>query len=315
MDILDHRKSSEFKIQTISNYQRCAVKNAFMDNLGKSSIEGACYWAAELICSGLFIDVWELLLLYYTKFIHTGNPKLPILFEIRFNTFKQIYNQTDDFDDISLRNNITIRKLFTELITICCLSKKRNSYDDIVIKDSEFIINNLTERLKAPSIEFIRCFKSKDPKELFIPLNELCYQLSIKNTSKAFYWLEWIMYYELNCKKKKEKCLVVERDYPIDLKYKRDIIWIVWDIFFDVLDENNALMIKLFNSLLSMYCIAFTPACKRKRKYILYYAITLLCDDIKLDIPIIENKKVVDDILEKHDQVYKDIQKSLSDKK
>lgn len=308
---MDPRKSNDFKTKTISNYQRCAVKNALIDNLGKSNIEGSCYWAAELICSGLFIDVWEILILYYTKFIHIGNPKLPIYFEIRFETFKQIYNQLDELDDISLRNNITIRKLFTELISVFCLSKKRNSYDDIIIKDNEFIINNLTEHLKAPSIDFIRCFKSKDPKELFIPLNELCYQLSIKNTNKSFYWLEWIMYYESNCKKKKEKCLAVERDYPINFKYKRDIIWILWDIFFDILDENNPLLIKIMNSLLSMYCIAFTSACKRKRKYVLYYVITLLCDDVKLDIPIIEHKKIIDDILDKHDQVYKDIKKNI----
>lgn len=311
MEIVDTRKSTEFKTKTISNYQRCAVKNALIDNLTKSNIEVSCYWAAELICSGLFIDVWETLILYYTKFIHIGNPKLPIYFEIRFETFKQIYNQMDELDDIDLRNNITIRKLFTELISVFCLSKKKNSYDDIVIKENEFIINNLTEHLKAPSIEFIRCFKSKDPKELFISLNELCYQLSIKNTNKSFYWIEWIMYYELNCKKKKEKCLAVERDYPVGLKYKRDIIWILWDIFFDFVDVNNTLLIKIMNSLLSMYCIAFTTSCKRKRKYILYYVITLICDDVKLDIPIIENKKLIDDILDKYDQVYKDIKKNI----
>lgn len=311
MEIIDGRSSNDFKLTTISNYQKSAVKSAFIDNLGKCNIEGSCYWAAELICSGLFIDVWDILIFYYTKFIHIGNPKLPIYFEIRFNTFKQISNLSEELDDIALRNNITIRKLFTELVTILCLSKKKNSYDEIVIKDTEFVMNNLTEKLKAPSIEYIRCFKMKDPKELFIPLNELCYHLTLKNTTMCYYWIEWVMYFEIFCKKKKEKCLAIERDYPVQLKYKKDIIWIIWDILFDFIDENNALMIKIFNSLISMFTIAYTSSNKKKRKYILYYAITLLCDDIKLDIPIISNKTIVDEIVEKYDQVYKDIKKNL----
>lgn len=311
MEILDHRKSSDFKTTTISNYQRSSVKNALIDNLGKSNIEVACYWAAELICSGLFIDVWDILILYYTKYIHIGNPKLPIYFESRFNIFKQICNNSDEMDDICLRNNITIRKLFTELITVFCLSKKKNSYDDIIIKDNEFIINNLTEQLKAPSIEYIKCFKMKDPKELFIPINELCYQLSVKNAIKCFYWIEWMMYYDIYLKKKKEKCIAVERDYPVNLKYKRDMIWIIWDIIFEMIDDNNTILIKIINSLLSMYCIAFSTSSKKKRKYILYFAITLLCDDINLDIPIIENKKIIEDILDKYEQVYKDIKKNI----
>ena len=49
----------------------------------------------------------------------------------------------------------------------------------------------------------IDIFKEDDPKELYIPINELIYSLTEKNIIDVYFWYEWIIEYENICKKKR----------------------------------------------------------------------------------------------------------------
>ena len=65
---------------------------------------------------------------------------------------------------------------------------------------------HLSDKLKAPSIEFVEgVFKPGDPKEMYVALNELAYNISasVKNSVSACYWVEWILEYEKVCKTNK----------------------------------------------------------------------------------------------------------------
>ena len=94
-------------------------------------------------------------------------------------------------------------------------------------------MTQITSRLKAPAISYIQpIFLKSDPKELFIAMNEFAYHIS--NISKqgvnACYWIEWIIEFEIICKKKGEKCLCERRSFaPVPEKCQMDIIWIIWD--------------------------------------------------------------------------------------
>jgi hypothetical protein len=67
------------------------------------------------VCSGLFVDLWELILSFYAKYIHKGNPKLPIYIHMRFQTFRQI---AEGVEELSLRNVHEIRVLFVERVCL-----------------------------------------------------------------------------------------------------------------------------------------------------------------------------------------------------
>jgi len=315
-DINDKRNSSEFKGITFSKFQKSKVKSELINCLITSKLESACYWTAELICAGHYSDLWEIILIFIGRYIHLGNPKLPIYVSMRFKNFKDIISNGYSGNELSMRNNIKIRHLFAEIISVICYSRKKHSLEAIKIeKKDEFNITHMASRLKAPTIGYVQdIFKPDDPKELFIAMNEFAYHLSkeSKNSVSACYWLEWILEYETLCKNKKEICLGEARQFaPIQDKFKHDIIWIVWDIILcESNSKKNILIHKIITALLEIFSIKYSIGVKKRRKFLIYFAISILTEPFDLAIDIIHNKKDIDTIIQKVGVVYKEIKKN-----
>ena len=315
-DINDKRSSSEFKGVTFSKFQKSKVRSELIQCLITAKVEPACYWAAELICAGHYGDLWEIIILFIGRYIHLGNPKLPIYIAMRFKNFKEILSTGYIGNELSMRNNLKSRQLFAEIISILCQSRKKHSLEAIKIqKVDEFNMTHMASRLKAPTIGYVEdIFKPDDPKELFIAMNEFAYHLTAdsKNSVSACYWLEWLLEFETVCKHKKELCIGETRQFaPIQDKFKNDIIWLVWDIILHACaSKQNLLMTKIINALLEIFSIKYSSGVKKRRKYLIYYAISILTDPVDLAIDIIANKKELDMIIQKIGIVYKDVKKN-----
>ena len=295
MDIIeDIRTLDQFKTITFSKYKRTDVKKEWVKSMIKATIEPCCYWTTELICSGLFSDLWELILFFYAKYIHIGNPKLHNNWDMRFQLFKKAAIQ---LNELNLRNNIEIRKLFIEIVCVLCTSTRSHSYEAIQISKESGIPKS---KLLAPTIEFNKAFQPSDPRELIVAMNEFGYMLHSKNAMGACYWVEWIIQFT-----NAHKCVAVERSYSS--KHKSDAIWIVWDTI--LYYTTHALCKQIIESLLHLFSIAFVPASKERRKFLIYEAITLCCDSVKLDISMISNSKVIEQAYEKCWLMFKDIKK------
>lgn len=315
--INDKRGQDSFKRETFSGFQKGKVKIELINSLIREKIEPACYWSTELICAGHFADLWECIINFVGKHIHLGNPKLPIYIALRFNNFKEILCKGEYLShEIDMRNNNTIRQLFAEIISVVCFSRKKYSFESVKInKENDFDVLNLSSRLVAPSVNYANeFFKPNDPTELFIAINEFSYHISeeSKNSVSACYWLEWILEYELICKSKKENCLGEIRLFPpIQDKYRNDIIWILWDILLtDCKKKNNSIMLKIITALMEIFSIKYSTGVKRKRKYLIYFAIALLIEPVDYKIEIFNNKPKIDSIVKKIDIIYKDIKKN-----
>ena len=315
-DINDIRTSKEFKGITFSKFQKSKVKKELITSIAGTKVEAACYWAAELICAGHYSDLWEALLLYVGKYVHLGNPKLPIYLEMRFNNFKSIVQNGYTDDDLALRNSSKIRQIFAEIIVVLCFSTKKHSFEAIKIKKSEeFNMSYMASKLKAPSIDFAKeVFEKDDPKEIYIAINEFAYNISpkVKNSVNACYWVEWLLEYENLCNKRKEKCEAERRTFPqVGDKYQKDVIWILWDIVLRASEnQKNSLKTKILNSLLTLFCIRYTSGAKKRRRFIMYYAIALITETPKLSIDIITDKEKIEDIVKRIEIVYKEIKKN-----
>jgi hypothetical protein len=314
-EINDIRHPAAFKGITFSGFKKTEVRDQLVENLKKGKVEPACYWCAELVCAGHYIDVWETILYFIGKYIHLGNPKMAIYLQMRYQIFRNIVSQGFYTSELQLRNNLNIRKLFAEIICNIALSNKKPSFESIKInRKEEFDITQISERLKATSTEYAEpLLKPKDPKELMIAINEFAYHISpeIRNMSNACYWVEWIIEFDSICKGKREPTKCEPRTYPVENKLRCDIIWLVWDtvLHYGALTKNEFLQ-KILSALLELFCIKYTSATSRKRRYLLYFAVALLTEPFSATGEIIADKSVLESVVCHINNVYKQIKKN-----
>jgi hypothetical protein len=314
--ITDLRLENEFKKITFSNFKNSDVKKELLKSLMEEKIESSCYWSAEMICSGHYVDLWDTIILFYTKYIHLGNPILAIYLDMRINSFKEIVQNGFDSNELKLRNNNKIRRLFCEIVCILCMTKRRHSFDSIKIKDIDYDMTKMMEKMKATNLTYgEKSFKEEDPKELFISINELAYNVSKDNQNiiNGCYWMEWIIEFEKRAKRNKDKIeCEIRAKMKVDSKFQKEIVWIIWDIILNESENRSKIIQKIIKSLLSIFCLKYVSSVVSKRKYILYFAITLLCESPKISGNIIseKNREIITNVTKNIDQIYKQIKKA-----
>lgn len=315
-EINDVRSPPQFKGISFSNYKKTDVRNQLIENIKNGKLEPAAYWCAELVCAGHFQEIWEIVLHYAGKHIHLGNPKIIIYLQMRYEIFRNIMAKGEYLVEHDLRNNATIRRLFAEVVSVLALSPRKHSFEPIKIsRESEFDMTQMSERLKAPTVGYVAdIMRPRDPKEIFIPCNEFSYHVSpdSRSTIEACYWIEWVIEFDAICKKRKVECSCDRRTHvPVENRFQKDIIWILWDAVKHYVDlTQNPFIQKLYDALLQIFCIKYTTAACKKRRYLLYFAVALLTEDVKPDIELIPQKNVVQNVVDKINLIYAQVKKS-----
>ena len=311
-DINDLRKQKDFSGITFSKFKKSEAKKQLLKMINDNDIEAACYWSAEFICAGHFLELWEIIFKIIGNNIHIGNPKLPLYVDNKINNFKDIVVSGYLDNEIKMRNDIKIRHIFCEMICIICLSRKKTTYDVQKISPTLFDMTNLKGHLKAPSVNFAReIFTSDDPNELFIAINEFAWHVKNNNSYKAFFWVEWIIDFEDMCKKKKIILTGKTRNNQVGDKHNKDIIWIIWDV---LLKETQKIKHKnkegIINALLNMFCLRYSHAIRKRRRYLIYFSISLLTEDVDINKKIINDTNIVKNAIYNIDKIYSQIKKN-----
>jgi hypothetical protein len=99
---------------------------------------------------------------------------------------------------------------------------------------------------------------------------------------------------------------------PVDTKSQMDIVWIIWDMFLKESEKRQPITKKIINALLTLYSLKYTCCCFKKKRNLVYFAVSLLCENINYEEEIIREsqKTVVSNVLKKIDLVYKQIKKN-----
>lgn len=279
---------TNFSNTTFSNYKKSHAIKELYKSVYYEKKDEAFFWTAELLCSNGILDLWNVYIQYICKHIHIHNPKLPIYLVNKFNEFKQIANKINDLD---LRNNEEIRIIFFSITSLICECKKGT-----ILDSPKFVFTfDMNDTLKASNVSYIQpFFKSGDPKECFIALNEFTYHLKdTKNKMDLFYWLDWIIEFELTLLKKKRHIICIQRDFAPN----KNIIWIIWEILFSC--KYNSILDKIIVSLFELFKMKYNTSSNKKKKCVIHVCIMFIINTIDYQIKLIENSSILNNINEK----------------
>lgn len=291
--IIDTRTIDELKTITFSKYKKTDVQRQLIESLRLSKIETACFWSTEMICSGYFAELWELILHFFAKYIHIGNHKCCILLSKRLQHFKTLFNATIDenADVLELRNQPVVRQLMAEVITVLCMSKKKYIFERVQIHSNHFNVLEIKERILAPPQNTYFVIDSEDTPELFLPLNELGYCIVQKNTQNAQFWIEWIMgyeYYTLKTKTVHFFRVKPREKYCPHKRYHRDVVWLIWECLETFVPDNQPYLKEIVLATLCLFTFRYTTGAGRKRIFLLFFVCAMLTEHVDLHDNLID---------------------------
>jgi hypothetical protein len=188
---------------------------------------------------------------------------------------------------------------------VVALTNRINNNPSIICQDvlSKLIINTLSRILEYNHQNSIFQY-------YFLNIST-----SISNIIQSCYWIEWLIEFESICKQKKEKIKCERRSNipkQVENKYQLDVIWLIWDIFLKKAETRPPIIKKLIKALLSLFSLKYTNGCNHKRRYILYFVVSLLCENISLNEEIMreQQKEVVTNVIKNIDSIYRQIKKN-----
>lgn len=286
--INDTRKANEFHKITYSGYLKKDVLDILFKKIDESSLEEVCTWCVETIISGYFEDLWERIIIYYSKYININSPYIPYHIFLRLNQFLKI-SKNDDFKKnfLDMRNSQEVRNHFCEMICIMTNSTKmRKPLSLPRIGNNDFSKNVFEGKLVAKDYSnSVRILTQNDPKELTIIVNEFSYHISDNhyNLNKALYWLSWILEWEkTNIKKFGHFHCAPREIVGIENKNKKDFIWIFWEIILiETMKRNKEELEKQIRSLMEFFKYKYSPSKKKKRICIFINSIQILSPEFK----------------------------------
>jgi hypothetical protein len=81
-------------------------------------------------------------------------------------------------------------------------------------------------------------------------------------------------------------------------------------LFHYVKELENPFLEKTMASLLSLFSLQYTNACCKKRRYILYFAVSLCTEHTDLTVELVSNRKMVELAVSNINNIYRQIKKN-----
>ena len=285
MEIRDPRSIRDFQTTTFSGHPRAHVCKVLLKAIELGHADYACYWTLELLCSGLVHTIWGTLFHGAAMYINRGSPNVFAYLAESFERYMPLESGYTIDNMVTIRNHPDVRKLVCQAAATVAQCRKNKLPSLPTIKPAhDFNSATIHESIRAPSALFGReVLKQQDPYALAVATNELCYSLKadVRDPAKAFYWMAWMIALARETKKAtKEGFLIASRpnEYVADV-HSRDLVWLFWECIFKHAAQSKYHIDTLFK----MYCLRWTPACRKERQSLMVASVVLVCDAPTLD--------------------------------
>jgi len=292
MDIFDTRTIVDFQKFTFSGHLRTHVYKVLEENIKLGHADYACYWSLELLCSGIIHSLWQTLFEATAHHINRAAPNAFLHLLHMYEKFAPYESQYSLMSITDMRNNKDVRVLVCDTVAAITLCRKHKLPLLPRIKpEHDFKQLTLQENLKSPSANYGRALIQKDdPVELYVPFNELVYCLrpESRDSTKAFYWISWMLAYSSIYKKQNKQPLLCgyRENIFIDDKFARYSIWLIWSAIHDAARNSpqSGTLAPYIDALYKFHCLRWTPTVLKSRLCFLVTAVLFVCESTTLDI-------------------------------
>ena len=285
-----------YRSTTYGGYNKNDVINIFQNSLINNKLEESCKWFIELNITGYNDEIWIEIIYIITNYINISNLKIIEYIYIKFNTFYKIYNLLNKKQKIHIRNNQEIRNLLSDVVSIVCLSNKKNLFNNKIlpkINIYDFEKKNLKNKIKSTNLDLILEYTdNNDDNYIKIAINEIAYHLRMtKDYHKLLYWYFWIKKSILEKKKRNQLVTLKTRNITnINIKYVNHWIWFLWDIIMNEINfRNEPLKKNIIKYLFIFYKFNFKPSYFKKKESIILFIFYILTHELNLNLNLINN--------------------------
>ena len=256
--------------KTINNYQKKDVMQALFDSINTGLIVHSNYWGAELFASGFYLSLWDCFFKFYFKYIHCLNPLLIDYINQKYlllNQIKKMYSGNLK----NLCNNQELRNHIAEIMTIFCLSQKKEIKLPLSVNDLE-----ITDRMIQKTDLIIQIVVPYLSTQSFVYAQYRSFIISyyLGDLDNCLYYIDWFV-------KENEHTINPFVEFKIPSAISRKSMWLIWKFLFlqyqksSKTEKNCQQILQLLEMLISIYIIVYKRKDFETCSYILFFVTNL----------------------------------------
>jgi hypothetical protein len=286
MEITDPRTVLDFQKTTFCGHVRSHVVKVLLQNIQLGHADYACYWALELLASGLTHTLWTAFFDAAALYVNRAAPNSIPYLESMYEKYAPLEGAVPIQRMTELRNNPDVRALVCEVAATLAMCRKAKLPTLPGIKPThDFDPVTIQESLKAPSTLYGKLvLRRDDPVAVAVPINEICYCLrqDVRDVTRTLYWMSWIYAYARELKKQTKQALLFANrsDEFISATHGNHVVWIFWEC---VRKQAGSVTRPYIDGLYRMYCLRWSPSDAKSRQSLLTAAVVLVCEGPNLD--------------------------------